>query len=239
MSILSTAVCRDVFKKLRAFQSSNVFQRGLYIVGSAGVGLNSFYCNGSVQQILSWSWYFLFLGPFYGKGLCCHLILSLARLAISLGDKHFSDTGGGVLHLFWPKIYWAPKETIHSIYLKLFFCKNETQTFVVRNVILGVYTPNFSTNYGFPTKDVDVDPPSVTWGSIYKITRLQKVHYFFISTHCGRKLLNYGYNFKEQMYHTLIVKNVETWTWRHFRSNADCIPSLFSIEMHNPFIDMQ
>ena len=35
-------------------------------------------------------------------------------------------------------IYWAPKETIHSIYLKLFYSKNETLTFVVRNVIVGV-----------------------------------------------------------------------------------------------------
>ena len=35
-------------------------------------------------------------------------------------------------------IYWAPKETIHSIYLTLFYSKNETLTFFVRNVILGV-----------------------------------------------------------------------------------------------------
>ena len=132
------------------------------------------------------------------------------------------------------KLYWAPKETIHSI-LKLFYSKNETLKFVVRNVILDVLTPNFSTNYGFPTKDVDVDPPSVTWGLIYKITRLQKVHYFFISTRCGWKLLNNWINFKVQIYHTLIVHNAETWTWRHFRSHADCVPSLFSIEMHNPF----
>ena len=46
---------------------------------------------------------------------------------------------------------------------------------LVRNVILGVLTHI----YGFPTKDVDVDQLSVTWGSIHKITRLQKVHYFF------------------------------------------------------------
>ena len=132
-------------------------------------------------------------------------------------------------------IYWAPKETIHSIYLQLFYSKNETLTFVVRNVILGSKVHGFSTNYGFPTKDVDVDPPSVTWGSIYKITSLQKAHYFFIWTRCGWKLLNNWIIFKVQMYHTLIVQNVEMWTWRHFRSRADCVPSLFSIEMINRF----
>ena len=29
-------------------------------------------------------------------------------------------------------------------------------------------------------KYADVDPPSVKWGSVYKITRLEKVNYFFI-----------------------------------------------------------
>ena len=38
----------------------------------------------------------------------------------------------------YKNINWAPKETIHSIYLKLFYSKIETLTFVVRNVILGV-----------------------------------------------------------------------------------------------------
>ena len=134
-------------------------------------------------------------------------------------------------------IYWAPKETIHSLYLKLFYSKNETLTFLLRNVILGILTHSFYTKYGFPTKDVDVDPPSVTWGSIYKITRLQMVHYLFIWTRCGWKLLNNWINFKVQIYHTLIVQNVETWTWRNFRFHADSVPSLFSIEMHNPFLD--
>ena len=77
-------------------------------------------------------------------------------------------------------IYRVLKETIHSILLELFYIKNETLAFVVRNAILGVETHSVSTNYGFPTKDVDVDPPTVTWGSIYKITRLQKVNYLFI-----------------------------------------------------------
>ena len=44
-----------------------------------------------------------------------------------------------VTSYFWYTIiYWAPKETIHSIYLKLFYSKNETLTFIGRNVILGV-----------------------------------------------------------------------------------------------------
>ena len=41
------------------------------------------------------------------------------------------------------------------------------------------------------------------------------------------------------MYHTLIVQNTETWTWRHSRSHNDCVPALFSIEMQNLFEDMQ
>ena len=134
-----------------------------------------------------------------------------------------------------PRAPPPPKKTIDSIYLKLFYIKNETLTFVVRNEILGVLTHSFSTNYGFPTKDGDVDQSSVKWGSIYKITRLQKIHYFFIWTRCGWKLLNNWINFKVQMYHTLIVQNVETWTWRHFRSHASCVLSLFAIEMRNPF----
>ena len=87
----------------------------------------------------------------------------------------------------------------------------------------------------FSDKDVDVAPQSVTRGSIYKITRLKKVHYFFIWSLCGRKLLNNWINFKEQMHQTLIVQNEETWTLRHFRSHTDCVPPLFSIEMKNPF----
>ena len=55
-----------------------------------------------------------------------------------------------------------------------------------------------------------------------KWTSLLKVHYFFIWTRWGRKILNNWNNFKEQMYHTLIVQNEETWTWCHFRSHADC-----------------
>ena len=39
------------------------------------------------------------------------------------------------------------------------------------------------------------------------------------------------------MYHTLIAQNVETW--RHFRSNADYVPLLFSMDMQNHFLDMQ
>ena len=38
------------------------------------------------------------------------------------------------------------------------------------------------------------------------------------------------------MYRTLIVQNVETWAWRHFCFQADCVPSLFSIEMQHPSI---
>ena len=82
----------------------------------------------------------------------------------------------------------------------------------------------------------DVDPPSVTMGSIYKMTSLQKVHYFFIWTRCGWKFSNNWINFKVQMHHTLIVQNVEEWTWRHFRSYTDCVPSLFSIENAQPFL---
>ena len=48
-------------------------------------------------------------------------------------------------------------------------------------------------------------------------------------------LLNNLIYVKVQMFHTFIVQNVETLTWRHFRSHDGYIPSLISIEMHNPF----
>ena len=41
------------------------------------------------------------------------------------------------------------------------------------------------------------------------------------------------------MYYTVIVQKVEMWTWRLFRSHEEFVPPLFSIEMHNPFLDMQ
>ena len=127
-------------------------------------------------------------------------------------------------------LYWAPKETIHSKYWKLFYSKHKTVKHVVRNVILNIFYKLWISE-----KDVDVDPPSVTWGSIYKITRLQKVHYFFIWTPYGRKVLNNWIHLKEQMYHTLIVQKEETWTWRNFRSNPDCVPPFRSIEKENHF----
>ena len=74
---------------------------------------------------------------------------------------------------------------------------------------------------------------SYVWVNL-QITRLQTVCYFFIWTKWGWNLLHNWINFKVQMYHTLIIQNVETWTWRHFRYHADCVPSLFSIEMQSP-----
>ena len=111
--------------------------------------------------------------------------------------------------------------------MKHYYSLKETYFCVYKHTV-------FSTNYGFPTKDVDVDPPSVTWGSIYKIKRQQTVHYFFIWNRCGWKLLNNCINVNVQVHHTLIVQNLETLAWRRFRSHADCAPSLFAIEIHNP-----
>ena len=69
-----------------------------------------------------------------------------------------------------------------------------------------------------------------------KKTRLQKVYHFFIWTRCGWKLLNNWINFKVQMYHTSIVQNVDTWTWRHFRSYVESVPSLFFYRNAEPFL---
>ena len=67
-------------------------------------------------------------------------------------------------------------------YLRLFYSKHESLTYVVRNVILDVLTHSFSTNYGFLIKMLMLTHQhhQLRGGSIYKITYLQKVHYFFI-----------------------------------------------------------
>ena len=61
------------------------------------------------------------------------------RLIQETGTAHI-DSSHDIYHRDYivTIIYWAPKETIHSIDLKSFYSKNETLIFVVRNVILGV-----------------------------------------------------------------------------------------------------
>ena len=141
-------------------------------------------------------------------------------LSPSLGDKinsTLSDTSTYHYFFIWFffEIYLKGTVISKKHWQKLFFCNlkytdSNKKRYIVDFLIIFINT-QFSYKLWISDKDVDVDQPSVKWGTIYKITRLQKVNYFFSWTRCGWKLLNTWINCKVQMHHTWIVQNIETW----------------------------
>ena len=159
------------------------------------------------------------------KQITCHF-LSLLKILFWNVCRHLNKL---------KQIYWAPQKTIHSIYLKLFDSKNETLTHVVRKCNSGRINTQFFYKLWISDKRCWCWP-TISYVEVNLQNNTSTIGSLFLPLNpLWKKTLEKLINFKLQMYHTLIVQNVETWTWRHFRSNADCVPPLLSIEMHNPF----